>query len=153
MIHYRVIGSLWLLFGTIGFVITAVECVRLLQMDGINIYGAMASTLLVSGFCALAVTMAIGLIRDRAWSRLLARVVAVLLMLYCLSFILMVALEFGSVAFMTAWLGVIFGGYTLIAPSRLKQNERNMAEPSDPPNDGPATPSENSDGSGGGRHR
>jgi hypothetical protein len=128
MIHYRIIGSLWLLFGVIGFVITAAECVRLLQMDGLNIDGAMASTLLGSGFCALVVTMAIGLIRGRTWSRLLARVVAVLLMLYCLSFILMVALEFGPVAFTAAWLGVVFGVYTLIALSRLKQNERDMAE-------------------------
>jgi hypothetical protein len=36
---------------------------------------------------------------------------------------------------------------------RIIRRMKKIAEQSDPPNDGPATPSENSDGSGGGRHR
>jgi hypothetical protein len=114
MTHYRIIGSIWLLFGVIGLVLCFIECLRLLLMGESLTGGDVVSTLIGSGFCALAVATSMGLFRARGWARIVVSIVAVLLALYCLSFLVMVGLEFGVLAYISSWLGVAFVAYTLV---------------------------------------
>ena len=112
MAHYRIISSVWMLFGVAGFILSAVECIRLLRLgDSLN-SGAVLSTFIGVGFCALASMTAIGLFRARAWARIVASIIAVLLGLYCLSFLAMVGTRFGAIAYAASWLGVAFVAYT-----------------------------------------
>ena len=75
--------------------------------------GAVVSALIGSGFCALTAITAIGLFRARGWARAIATIVALLLGLYCLSFLAMVGWEFGPVAYAASWIGIAFVAYTL----------------------------------------
>lgn len=112
MAHYRVISSVWMLFGVVGFLLSAVECVRLLRLGDCVTGGAVLSTFIGIGFCALAAMIAVGLFRARRWARIGVSLVAVLLGLYCLSFLAMVGTGFGSIAYAVNWIGVAFVAYT-----------------------------------------
>ena len=112
MTHYRVISSVWMLFGVVGFIFSAVECIRLLWLGDSLTGGAVLSTFIGVGFCALASMTAIGLFRARGWARIVVSIIAVLLGLYCLSFLAMVGTGFGAIAYAANWLGVAFVAYT-----------------------------------------
>jgi hypothetical protein len=126
MTHYRIIGSVWLLFGVIGLALSLIECLRLLHMGVSLTDGAVVSTFIGSGFCAFAAATSVGLFRAKRWARIVVSIVAVLLCLYCLSFIAMVALEFGVLTYTAAWLGVAFAAYTLTVIWIFRPHERNV---------------------------
>jgi len=113
MTHYRIIGSVWLLFGVIGFVLSAIEGLRCLNMGDPLTDGAVVSSFIASIFCALAAVTSIGLFRARGWARICGTIMAIIFSLYCLSFILMVGLEYGAFWFLASCLGVLLSAYTL----------------------------------------
>ena len=113
MKHYRIIGSIWLLFAITGVALSIHECVRLLRIGESPTEGAIVSTFVGSGFCAAVAVNSIGILCVRLWARIFGSVLAVLFGLYCLSFILMVGSEFGAFWLAFAFLGVLFVGYTL----------------------------------------
>jgi hypothetical protein len=99
-------------FGLVGFVWSIVECVRLLRLGDPLTGGGVISTFIGMGFCILAATTAMGLFRANRWARVVASIIAVLLGLYCLSFLAMVGTEFGVIAYAASWIGVAFVAYT-----------------------------------------
>ena len=114
MSHYRIIASIWFLFGVVGLAFNAIECVRLMRFgDPLN-GGGIFSTSIGLAFCLLAAATAIGLFRARDWARTVVSTVTVLLGLYCLSFIAMVGLEFGAIAYAASWLGLALVAYSCI---------------------------------------
>jgi hypothetical protein len=113
MIHYRIIGSIWLLFGVIGLALGVLECLRILHMGLSMTDGEFVSTFIGSGFCAFAAATAVGLFRASRWGRIVVSILAVLLGLYLLSFLAMVGLGFGPLAYAASWLGLAFVAYTL----------------------------------------
>jgi hypothetical protein len=88
--------------------------------------GDVVSTFIGSGFCAFAAATAVGLFRARRWARIVVSIVAVLLGLYCLSFLAMVGLDFGVLAYTTSWLGVAFVAYTLTVIWIFRPHEGNV---------------------------
>jgi hypothetical protein len=111
MTHYRIAGSIWLIFGVIGFTLSTIECVPLLRMGAPLTGGDVLSTLIGAGFCAVAASTSVGLIRARRWARVEFAVMAVLLGLYCLSFLAMA--EFPAIFNAFACIGIGIVGYTL----------------------------------------
>jgi hypothetical protein len=126
MTHYRIIGSIWLLFGISGLALSAIECARLLRVGDLLTDGATVSTFIGSGFCALAAAASVGLLRAKRWARIVFAIIAVLFGLYCLSFLAMVGLEFGAVTYALFWLGVAFVAYTLIVVTSCRPDEQNV---------------------------
>jgi hypothetical protein len=125
MTHYRIIGSIWLLFGLAGFSLTAIDCLRLLRMGEPLTGGAAVSDFIGSGFCAIAAAASVGLRRGRRWARVVSGLIAVLLGLYCLSFLAMVGLEFGAFTYALCWLGLAFVAYALTVLAICRPHERN----------------------------
>ena len=116
MIHFRIIASVWVLFGAAGVFACSAEGFRLLprgaEFDG----GAFASLLIALAFCLFAIAIGLGLFRARRWATVCVRVVAVLLSLYCLSFVLMSHLNFAWVGLF----GVAFAAYSLYVVWKFK---------------------------------
>jgi hypothetical protein len=108
MIHFRIIASIWVLFGAVGALACARDALGLSsgeEFDG----GAVASLLLALPFCLSTVVIGLGLYRARRWAVICTRFVAALFLLYCLSFVLMSHFSF-------AWaglIGVAFAVYSL----------------------------------------
>ena len=111
MTHYLIAGSIWLIFGVIGFTLSTVECVRLLRTGAPLTGGDVLSTLIVAGFCAVAASTSVGLVRARSWARVQFAIMAALLGLYCLSFLAMA--EFPAFFNALAWIGLGVVAYTL----------------------------------------
>lgn len=123
MAHYRIISSVWMLFGVVGFIFSAIECIRLLRLGDPLTDGAVLSTFIGVGFCAFAAITAIGLFRASGWARVVGSVLATLLGLYCLSFIAMVGTEFGGIAYAASWLGVAFVVYTFAVIWKIRSHD------------------------------
>jgi predicted small integral membrane protein len=113
MIHHRIIASVFFLLGAIGLAITAFEDMRMLRLGRSLGSDGATLTFIFLGLCAFTTATAIGLFRSRRWARITAQIAAVLLGLYCLSFIEMAGLSFGIVPFAAGWLGVAFVVYTI----------------------------------------
>jgi hypothetical protein len=126
MTHYRVVGSIWLLFGITGFALCAIEWLRLLRLGEPLTGGDMVSACIAIGFCALAVVTSVGLLRGRGWARIVFGIIGVLLGLYCLSFLVMVGLEFGPFCYALCWLGGAFVAYTLTVVMMCRPHEQNV---------------------------
>ena len=111
MTHYRIVGSIWLVFGVSGFALSTIECVRLLRMGEPEGGGDVLSTVIGAGFCAIAASTSVGLVRARRWARVEFAIIAVLLGLYCLSFFAMA--EFPAFFYALALIGIGIAAYTL----------------------------------------
>ena len=109
MIHFRIIAPVWMLFGAVGAIACARDALRIVshgsQFDG----GALASLVVALSFCLSGLVIGLGLLRARRWAVICIRIVAILFLPYCLSFLLMSHFSF-------AWIGlfgVAFAAYTL----------------------------------------
>ena len=124
MRHYWIISCFWLFLGIAGLVFSGIECVSLLRLGDSLSDGSVISTLIAGSFCMLATFGAVGLLRMRRWSRDMMPILASLLCLYLLSFLGMVAMEFGVVAYISSWLGVVFVVDTLWVIWRVRNHHR-----------------------------
>ena len=116
MIHLRIIGSVWMLLGALGATACAAEGFRLLSHGSGFDDSAVASSLVALFFCLGAVAIGFGLVRARRWAVVCIRVIAVLFLLYCLSFVFMSHFSF-------AWVGLLgfaLAVYTLYGAGKCK---------------------------------
>jgi hypothetical protein len=121
MIHFRVIGAVWLLIG----LISAVK----LPMDlwkTANGYGALywTSQFLVEGFFVLLLVMGFGLLRFRHWAAVCAKVVGLISLGVCFWFIATQGMEHGREPYVAIWCGVALSAYTLFTVWRFRPYDR-----------------------------
>jgi|GEM_PF-6434117 len=124
MLHFRVIGFGWFLFGGIGVALCGAEFWRYLQPGSQFFNGAVISTLIGLVFCITAAATGCGLFCFRRWARITGGIIAILFCLYCLSFVLMVGREFGTMWYGASWLGFCFAAYTLFVIWILRPQDR-----------------------------
>jgi lipopolysaccharide export LptBFGC system permease protein LptF len=113
MSHLRTIGIGWLLFGVLGTCWLLIDLFR--NVSNNSFAGVIGSDCLVLTLCLAAACAGYGLLRRRKWARVLCGVIATLLLLYALSYFMMVGLEFGMVCYAIMWMVVLFSVYSLIA--------------------------------------
>ena len=106
-----------MVFGAAGAFACLAEGLRLLPQGAKFDGGAFASFLIALPFCLFAVAIGLGLFRARRWAAICVRVVAALLLLYCLSFVLMSHFSFAWVGLF----GVAFAAYSLYAVAKFKR--------------------------------
>ncbi|HEV2394148.1 MAG TPA: hypothetical protein VG146_17485 [Verrucomicrobiae bacterium] len=123
MLHFRIIGVIWLILSLAGAAVFAPQ-LWLMAADhkyglgsGFNGAGFWVSQFLAEGFLIAGAVLGFGLIRLRRWAALCTRVAAVLLLLYCLAFVTMAGF---AMAFELAGLfGLLFAGYSLFVVWRF----------------------------------
>lgn len=120
MVRYRIVAFTWFVLGVAGFLLSAVECLRLLHQGEPFSSGSVVSTLIGLVFCIFSATAGLGLLRSKRWTRAFVTVLAALLIFYCLIFLLMIGLRFGVVATGACLLGLTIGCYTLLVIWILK---------------------------------
>jgi hypothetical protein len=123
MIHYRMIASVWLLIGVLGFITSLLDCFRLFRAEVSLVSGDMIWTFIIVAFCALVTVVAMRLFRARKWARIVISVLAMLLCFYSLLFIKLAGLRWGVAIYCTAWFGVAFVIYTLAVIWILRAHE------------------------------
>lgn len=120
MVNYRILAFAWLVFGFGGSLLTGLECWRLFREGDAVSGGPVLSTLIGLAFCALSAATGFRLLQPKRWSRIVTAVLASLLIFYCLTFLAMVGLRFGLLAFFASLVGLILGFYSLVVIWVLK---------------------------------
>jgi hypothetical protein len=95
MNHLRAISLIWFLFGILGACYSLFDLCRNEAKGAFA--GAIESDLIVLAFCGVAIFAGYGLLRGWRWARVMCAVAGVMLLLYALSYLLMVGLEFGVI--------------------------------------------------------
>jgi hypothetical protein len=119
MLHLRIIGITWLALGVLGV------CASLFDLTHNIAAHAFADTIesdfIALTFCIAATFAGYGVFRRWRWARVACGVVSVLFLLYALSYLLMVGLEYGGFLYVPVWAAVVFSLYSLIATVRYKR--------------------------------
>jgi len=95
MLHFKIIGVIWLVVSVLAAAVFAPELWSMAsdQKYGLGTRfhdtGFWVSQFFVEGFLLTGVLVGVGLLRLRRWAAICTRVAAVLLLLYCLAFLLM----------------------------------------------------------------
>jgi len=131
MAHFKITGLIWLALSLIAATVFAPQ---LWTMAADRQYGIgtgfhdsafWVSQFFVEGFLLLGVAVGFGLLRLRRWAAICTRVTAVLVLLYCLSFILMGEFEHFHVAWLVVSLfGIAFAAYSLFVVWRFRPYDR-----------------------------
>ena len=132
MRHYRIIGAIWLLLGSVGYVFATMEWLRLLHWEqpptGLDLVVAVGHTV----FLGIAAPASIGLFRSRGWARIVFAILAVVLGLYCLFLLSRFGLEEGALRYeedafiyVLSLLGAGFAAYTLAVVLTCRLEARN----------------------------
>ena len=156
MIHFRIVGSIWLISGLVSAVKFPFELWSMAtdQQYGITtgFYGALfwISKFLVEVSFLLILLVGWGLLRLQRWAAVGGRFLGVISLLVCLWFILTQGMEHGPEPYVGIWCLVALSAYTIFAVWRFRPYDR-IAEGT-PPNGGLATPL-GSSGDRKGRHR
>jgi hypothetical protein len=134
MVHFKITGLIWL---ALSLVAAAVFAPQLWSMAADREYGIgtgfhgvafWVSQFFVEGFLLAGVAVGLGLVRLRRWAAICTRVTAVLVLLYCLSFIFMGEFEHFHPAWLAASLfGVAFAAYSLFVVWRFRPYDRNAS--------------------------
>ena len=149
MIHFRIIGAIWLVSCLIPAVKLPFDLWSLttqhqygLSTDG---HGVMfwISQFLVEVSFLLIMIIGWGLIRLRRWAALAGRFLGVVSLLVCVWFILTQGMQHGPEPYVAIWCGVALSAYTIFAVWRFRPYDR-IAEPGAAPSGGPAVPFGNS---------
>jgi len=149
MIHFRIIGSIWLVSCLVPAVKLAFELCSLATQrpNGplTDDHGAQfwITQLLVEVSFLLIMLIGWGLIRLRRWAAVAGRFWGVVSLLVCVWFILTQGMKHGPEPYVAIWCGVALSAYTIFAVWRFRPYDR-IAEPDAAPNGGPATPVGNS---------
>jgi cell division protein FtsW (lipid II flippase) len=143
MIHFRIIGSIWLVSCLVPAVKLALELCSLATKRP---YGPLTddhgaqfwiTQLLVEVSFLLIMLIGWGLIRLRRWAAVGGKFLGVISLLVCLWFILTQGMQHGPEPYVAIWCGVALSAYTLFAVWRFSPYDR-IAEPLAAPNGGPA---------------
>ena len=145
MIHFRIIGSIWLVSCLVPAVKLPFDLWSLatqhqygLSSDG---HGVMfwISQFLVEVSFLLIMIIVWGLIRLRRWAALAGRFLGVVSLLVCVWFILTQGMQHGPEPYVAIWCGVALSAYTIFAVWRFRPYDR-IAEPGAAPSGAPAVP-------------
>ncbi len=145
MIHFRIVGCIWLISGLISAMKFPSE---LWSMGTDQQYGITTgfhgtlfwiSQFLVELSFLLILLIGWGLIRLRRWAAVGGRFLGVISLLVCLWFILTQGLEHGPEPYVAICCAVAFSAYTLFAVWRFRPYDP-ISEPCATPNGGPAPP-------------
>ena len=145
MIHFRIVGCIWLISGLISAMKFPSE---LWSMGTDQQYGITTgfhgtlfwiSQFLVEPSFLLILLIGWGLIRLRRWAAVGGRFLGVISLLVCLWFILTQGLEHGPEPYVAICCAVAFSAYTLFAVWRFRPYDP-ISEPCATPNGGPAPP-------------
>ncbi len=129
MIHFRIIGAVWLLACLVPaakFPIDLWAIATDQQFGAGNAHGAWfwVSQFLVEAWFVLALFMGWGLLRLRHWAAVCARFVGAISLLVCFWFILTQGLEHGPEPYVAIWCGVALSAYTIFTVWRFKPYDR-----------------------------
>jgi hypothetical protein len=116
MLHLRIIGISWLAFGILGAFASLLDVIRNIAASAYA--GAIASDLIAIVFCVAAAFAGYGVFRHRRWARVVCGVVGILLLLYAMTYLLMVGLEFGVFSFALICAAALFSVYSIFATVR-----------------------------------
>jgi hypothetical protein len=131
MLHFRIIGLIWFVLSLVGATMFAPQ---LLSMAADRRYGISsgfhdmafwASQFFVEGFLLLGMAAGFGLFQLKHWAAICTRITGVLLLLYCLSFLLMGEYEHYDIIWLAASLfGGAFASYSLFVVWRFRPYDR-----------------------------
>jgi hypothetical protein len=116
MLHLRIIGITWLAFGVLGACASLFDLVRNIAADAFA--GAIESDCIAPAFCVAAAFAGYGVFRHRRWARVVCGIVGVLLLLYAMSYLLMVGVGFGVASFALICAATLFSVYSIFATVR-----------------------------------
>src|ERR1700728_3232299 len=106
MWHLRIIAVVWLLFGILGM------SGSLFDLSHNVASGAFASAIesdfIALAFCVAAAFTGYGVFRRRRWARVISGITSVVFLLYALSYLLLVGLEFGVLSYALIWIIAAF---------------------------------------------
>jgi len=154
MIHFRIIGSIWLVSCLVPAVQLALELWSLAtghpyrpapEEEGMQFW---TSQLLVEVSFLLIMVIGWGLIRLRRWAAVAGRFLGVISLVVCFWFILTQGTQHGPEPYVAIWCGVALSAYTLFALWRFRPYDR-IPEPAAAPNGGLPERLDNSEVSGG----
>jgi hypothetical protein len=144
MIHFRIIGSIWLVSCLVPAVQLALELWSVatghpsgpsVEDHGVQFW---TSQILVEVSFLLIMVIGWGLIRLRRWAAVAGRFWGVISLLICFWFILTQGTQHGPEPYMAIWCGVALSAYTLFAVWRFRPYDRIAEEAA--PNGSPDTP-------------
>ena len=130
MIHFRIVGSIWLISGLVSAVKFPFELWSMAtdQQYGITtgFYGALfwISKFLVEVSFLLILLTGWGLLRLRRWAAVGGRFLGVISLLVCLWFILTQGMEHGPEPYVGIWCGVALSAYTIFAVWSFRPYDR-----------------------------
>ena len=116
MLHLRIIGITWLAFGILGACASLFDLARNIAAGAFA--GAIASDFIAVAFCVAGAFAGYGIFRHRQWARVVCGIVGVVLLLYAMSYLLMVGLEFGIFSFALICAAAVFSVYSIFATVR-----------------------------------
>src|SRR5437867_5439357 len=153
MIHFRIIGFIWLVSGFAPAVKLAIDLWSLAtgreQTYSPEVHGVLfwISQVLVEVSFLVILLIGWGLLQLRRWAAVGGKFLGVISLLVCLWFILTQGMEHGPEPYVGIWCLVALSAYTIFAVWSFIPYDR-IAEGA-PPNGGPATPLGSSGGTKG----
>jgi hypothetical protein len=144
MIHFRIIGSIWLVCCLVPAVKLALDLWSLATQQqygpstedqGVQFW---ISRILVEITFMLIMLVGWGLIRLRRWAAVAGRFWGVISLVICAWFILTQGTKHGPEPYVAIWCGVALSAYTIFGLWRFRPYDR-IAEPVAAPNGGPTT--------------
>jgi len=142
MIHFRIIGSIWLVSCLVPAVRLPLDLWSLatqhqhgLSTDDNRVLFWISQFLVEVSFL-LIMLIGWGLLRLRRWAAVGGRFLGIISLLVCLWFILTQGMKHGPEPYVAIWCGVALAAYTIFAVWRFRPYER-IAEPRAVPNGGP----------------
>jgi len=131
MLHFKIIGAIWLGLCVIAAAVFAPELWSMATDQkyglgtGFHDTGFWVSQFFVEGFLLIGVLLGFGLFRFKRWAAICTRITAVLLLLYCLAFLLMGEFIHYHFAWLIAGLfGLVFASYSLFVVWRFRPYDR-----------------------------
>jgi uncharacterized membrane protein (DUF2068 family) len=121
MLHLRIIGIVWMAFGSLGAFWSVIDFVRNFAANAFK--GPIQSDIIAFAFCVAAAIAGYGVWRHRRWARLVCAFVSVIFLLYAASFLLMVGLEFGVFWYVLLILAALFSIYSIVATIRFAREQ------------------------------
>ena len=116
MLHLRIVSIAWLALGILGACASLFDLARNIAADAFA--GAIESDFIALGFCVAAAFAGYGVFRQRCWARVVCVSVGVVLLLYAMSYFLLVGLDFGMFSFALICAAAVFSVYSIFTTVR-----------------------------------